>query len=423
MKTAYYNQNMQLVEKHQIGRGHKAWTEIDALCFRSKNLYNTALYHVRQHYFTTEHYLSYPKLDRLLQDAHQHDYYSLNTQISQNVLRWLDKNYVSYFEALKVWAVSPELFEHKPGPPRYKHKTKGRNLVVYSRQRLHTRPLRNGIITPHGTSLRITTKVDPATINQVRIIPKCGHYVVEIVYTVPDVAPLADNGRYAAIDLGVNNLAAVVSSVHDPVLIKGTPLKSINHYYNRRKSELQSALPPDQKTSHRLQRLERRRTNKISDHLHKATHALTNHLASLGVTTVIIGKNPNWKQEVNMGKKNNQSFVQIPFCRFIDQLTYKCALRGITVITQEESYTSRCSYLDDEPLEHHEHYLGRRVKRGLFRSASGITLNADVNGAANILRKHAISNGLKPKGIQGVVVSPLSLKSAARASKPMSQAA
>ena len=158
------------------------------------------------------------------------------------------------------------------------------------------------------------------------------------------------------------------------------------------------------RTSHHLERLTLTRTRRINHYLHTASRRLINLLVAEGIGTLVIGKNPYWKQEVEMGKRNNQQFVCIPHARFIEMLTYKAELVGIQVIVTEESYTSKCSFLDSEPIKKHESYAGKRLKRGLFRASDGRLLNADVNGSANIIRKvapHAFA-----EGVEGVVVRP-----------------
>ena len=156
-----------------------------------------------------------------------------------------------------------------------------------------------------------------------------------------------------------------------PRLVNGRPVKSINQFYNKQRSDLQSRLPKEQYTSNRLERLTTKRTRKIDHYLHTASKRIIDLLIQERIGTLVIGKNANWKQEVNIGKRNNQNFVNIPHARFIDMLTYKATLVGIAVVITEESYTSKCSFLDMEPIKKHEVYVGKRVKRGLFRSASG----------------------------------------------------
>ena len=192
-----------------------------------------------------------------------------------------------------------------------------------------------------------------------------------------------------------------------PLIVNGRPLKSINQYYNKKKAQYQSRLKENKRTSKRICTLTNKRNNKVTDYLHKASRLLVNQLVSQGITTLVIGKNKNMKQDINIGKVNNQNFVQLPIMRFADLMKYKCELEGIKVLFNEESYTSKCSFLDGEPICKHDKYMGKRVKRGLFVSRSGIKINADVNGAYNIMIK-AIPNAFA-NGIEGVGVHPMVL--------------
>ena len=187
--------------------------------------------------------------------------------------------------------------------------------------------------------------------------------------------------------IGVNNLCAIGSNVLKPIIINGKPLKSINQYYNKKLAKLKSELKNEKKTSKRIKSLTNKRNNKVNDYLHKSSRLIVNYLVSNNINTLVIGKNKEWKQNAKIGKRNNQNFIQIPHTRFIEMLEYKCKLEGITVIVTEESYTSKCSFMDNEPIKKHTNYVGKRVKRGLFKSSKGILINADLNGSLNILKK------------------------------------
>ena len=266
--------------------------------------------------------------------------------------------------------------------------------------------LKSGIVKLGGTTIQFPTTRN--NIKLVRVIPKATCYVIEVVYEEVGLDAKSFNGKVAAIDLGVNNLAAVVFNTGDiPVLINGRPLKAINQFFNKKKAKLMSYVN-NKGTSKSLKKLACKRNNKVKDYLHKATTVLANHIVDRDITKVIIGWNVGIKQEVNMGKKNNQSFAYIPFRQFLWQMTYKLKLRGVQVIEQEESYTSKCSFLDNEPVKKHTTYKGRRPKRGLFKSAKGITINADINAAYNIGRK-AIPNAYKADGIEALPLTPVKM--------------
>jgi IS605 OrfB family transposase len=220
-------------------------------------------------------------------------------------------------------------------------------------------------------------------------------------------APVLFNHRIASIDIGLNNLATLTSNgAFAPLILNGKPLKSINQFYNKKKAKLQAALKKEQKTSRRIQALTHKRNNKVKDYLHQSSRYVMNQLVSNQISVLVIGKNDQWKQEIALGSRTNQNFVQIPHATFIDQLKYKAQLVGIRVVLQEESYTSKCSFLDGESIQKHAEYQGKRIKRGLFRSKNGTVLNADVNGSANILKK-AFPTAFNGYGIEGAVVHPI----------------
>ena len=214
---------------------------------------------------------------------------------------------------------------------------------------------------------------------------------MEVVYEVKEIELKEDNKRYCGIDLGLNNLATVTSNVAQSYIINGRPVKSINQYYNKKKAYLQSKLSGKQRTSNRIQRLTLKRNNKVKDYFHKSTAYIVNQLVSDSINTIIIGQNKDWKQDINIGKRNNQSFTSIPHSTFINMLKYKCRLKGINVICREESYTSKSSFLDLDPIpdlkEKNVDFSGMRIQRGLYRSKNGSVINADVNGSYNIMRK------------------------------------
>lgn len=371
---------MYLTERHII----KNNKELDELCFKTKNLYNKALYLVRQHYFETKGYLDWVKVNRLMVDSKDVDYYSLPCKVSNQILRMLDDNFKSFFALLKMKQSGS--YDKSIRIPRYLDK-QGRTVAIFPKDAISKKSLKKGIIKLSSLSIEIPTKVTESNIVEVRILPRNNHHVVEVVYKVDEVESKSDNGRYASIDLGLNNLATVGSNVVKPFIINGKPLKSINQYWNKEKSRLQSLLKGDKKTSKRIESITNKRNNKVKDYLHKSSRLLVNFLVSNDISTLVIGYNEEWKQNINIGKRNNQSFVNMPFYTFIQQLEYKCKLEGINIILTEESYTSKCSFLDNESVEKHENYLGKRIKRGLFRSAKNRIINADLNGSLNILKK------------------------------------
>jgi putative transposase len=404
---------MQLVEQHVIDRKDPRFAVIDAAAFKSKNLYNAANYEIRQAFIHEGNYLNYNEIQRRMQ-SHE-AYKALPAKVSQQILMLLDQNWTSFFEAREGYEQDPSKFTGRPKLPKYKHKTEGRNILVYSVQALSKPGVRDGLIRPSG--LPITVETEHTTIDQVRIVPRNGHYVVEVVYSKEPVQANVDPSFCVAIDLGVTNLAAIASNREGfvPQLVNGRPIKAWNQWYNKRMKELKKRLPKEdrERVTKQMECITNRRNRRIDHYLHTASRRIIDFLVNEGIGTVIIGKNPLWKQECEMGRKNNQNFVQIPHARFIDMLSYKAALVGIRVEVREESYTSKASFLDLDPIptyqpnDEEEHiFSGKRIGRRnrLYRTKDGHKICADVNGAYNILRKSRPD--AFAKGIAGYVVHP-----------------
>lgn len=404
---------MILVEKHIIKHNDQRYKVIDEAAYKSKNLYNATLYAIRQHFFEHNEYLPYARLQNIFQNDKQVDYYQLPTKVAQWTMKMVDQNFRSFFNALKAFKANPSKFKGKPRLPKYLDKNNGRFLLIYTSQAISKRELeKNGLLKCSGLDITVKTSLTFQNIQQVRIIKKLDFYTIEILYKVDDVPLLKDNGCYAAIDLGVNNFATITTNIKGdtPFVISGKEAKAYNHYYNKEVAKHKSILSTrnKKKSSKHLRSITHKHNNKLTDFMHKSSRYIVNQLVSKGITTLVIGKNTNWKQDTNIGKINNQNFVQLPHSRFIEMLQYKCALYGITVMLVNENHTSKCSFLDMENIGHHDVYVGKRVKRGLFRSSDGLYINADVNGSYNILRK------CKPKafadGVMGVVVHPVIIK-------------
>ena len=369
---------IQLTQQIPISNKSSKFAKLDELCFLSKNLYNVALYHIRQYYKETNKYLSYNKLTKILSDSNNIDYRAIPyTQSAQQVLRQVDKQYKAFYASIK----SKKMQGKKVRLPKYKDKENGRNIFVYTNQ---CAKVSNKIVylkTKQGT-LSFNTVAD--NIQQVRLVPKGNHIVVEIIYNV-EYKLKEDNKRYASIDLGLNNLCTLASNVAQSIIVNGKPLKSINHHYNKTKAKLQSKLSKNKHTSKRINRLTIRRNSKIKDYMHKVSRKIVDYMEANSLNTLFVGKNVGWKDSINLGKTNNQNFVSIPYNMLIQMLEYKCKLAGINIVIINEAYTSKCSFLDSEKICKHDNYAGRRVKRGIFISSSGIIINADINGSLNIM--------------------------------------
>ncbi len=402
---------MRQVERHIVKETSPLWKQIDNLCFLSKNLYNYANYLIRQSFIFEKVYLGFNQVYHLVKD--QPDYQALPRKVSQQVLKVLDKNWKSFLTASKAYQENPDKFTGRPKLPKYKHKTQGRNLLIYTIQAMSKPGLKKGIVKLSGTD--ITVKTLAKNIAQARIIPKVGQYVIEVVYEQTEHQTVTNPELVAAIDIGVDNLATLTSNQKGfiPILDKVRPLKSLNQFYNKTKAKLQSHLRGKQQSSKRIQKLTAKRNNRVDTYLHQASRWIIDYLDSRGIGKLVIGKNSFWKQSVNNGKRNNQSFVSIPHARFVEMMIYKGAMKGIKVICSEESYTSKASFLSLDYIPNYGDdgakqikFSGYRESRGMYKIKGQKTrINADVNGSYNIMRK--VIPTVFDGGIEGVVVRPI----------------
>ena len=386
---------MQVVEQHLIRKTDPRFAIIDQAAFASKNLYNQANYHIRQAYIHEGKYLPYAEIFHRLK--HHEAYCALPRKVSNSILIQLHKNWVAFFKGNAAYQEDPSKFVGRPKLPKYKQKEKGRNILIYDMQAISKKALKGGMIAPSGLPIEIKTKQTRKTIDQVRIVPRLDGYMVEVVYQKQEEDTAVDPEVVAALDLGVNVLAAVTSTKarFQPLLVNGRPLKHLNQYYNKQRAHHQSHLARAKRfTSRHLDRITTKRTRRINAYLHTASRRIIDLLVKEGIGTLAIGKNPLWKQEIEIGKRNTQTFVQIPHAKFIEMLTYKAKLVGIHVVMTEESYTSKASFLDRDTLPTYDpkqsdkpHFSGKREKRGLYRASDGRRIHADVNGSYNVLRK------------------------------------
>ena len=363
-----------------VNKGSPYYNVLDELCFLSKNLYNASLYEIRKHYNDTKTFLSAFTLMKMFVSSNNVDYRALPyAQTAQCVVVQVEKMYKAFFAVLK----SPKMQGKKIRLPKYKDKVNGRNVVIYTKQSIH---IKDNIITLKTHKGNINIKTNKTNIQQIRIVPKGNHIVIECLYKVECNAFKGDNKRYGSIDLGVNNLCTFTSNIGQSIIYNGRPLKSINQYYNKKKAKLQSELECNKRTSKRIRRITLRRNNKVKDYLHKVTSKIVDYMETNSIHILFIGKNVGWKEGINLGVKMNQTFVSIPYNKLIEMLQYKCKLKGFKVVLVNEAYTSKCSFLDNEIICKHETYKGKRIKRGLFQTQKGILINADVNGSFNIMR-------------------------------------
>ncbi len=383
--------------------------ELSNLCHLSKNLYNEANYVIRQEFFETGEWIRYNELANTMK--YSENYQQLPAQTAQQTLRLLDRNWKGFFNAMKEWKQHPERFQGRPSPPSYKNKA-GEFVLIFTTQQAH---LWDGLLALPRMIQEVIGKIETRldgekhSLREARIVPKPVGYSLQVVYEKEINVPDRNNDRVAGIDLGVRNLVTVANNIGvKPIAVKGGAAKSINQYYNKERARLKSIYDRQNiRDGQAFKQLRQKYEHKMHDYLHKVSRRIVEHLAEHDIGTLVIGQNKNWKQKVNIGRRNNQSFVGIPFYRLIHMLRYKAEEQGISVVMQEESHTSVCSFFDNEPVEHHDEYTGKR-KRGLFRTAGGYVVNADVNGALNIIRK-AVPNAFpsgEEDGIEDAVGHP-----------------
>ena len=402
---------MQLVERHQIKKSHKYWQECDLLAFKAKNLYNLCNYYMRQNFFA--HGLPLSNTSLYHQVSQSDAYRDMpSTKIACSLIRQVVQTWRGYLNAHKDWVTNPQKYLAQPKIPKYKPKLKGRyNLIYKGSEAIYKKPLAHGVCHLSQSSIKISMYKAQKPV-QARICPlPDGSYVIEIIYEV-EPRPIEESNRIAGIDLGVDNLMALATNdpTINPILINGKPLKSINQLYNKTRGRIQSVGSSNQ-SSQRLKGVTLKRNNQVNNYLHHASSIVVNYLKANCITTLVVGKNDGWKQQIKIGKRNNQNFVGIPHAKLIEMLDYKCHLAGIKLVTVNEAYTSKCSALDFESICKHKKYRGRRVKRGLFRTANGQVINSDINGSLNIIRMYSPEafdvEGIGSCGVQPLKVNPL----------------
>ena len=371
--------------------------ELLELCRVSNNLYNQALYAVKQSLKNDDRFLFYGDLDGIMKETYNLEgtvnYRLLKAQVAQQCLKQLDSAVKGYIRSIKDWSKNRDKYTGKPEFPKFRKKS-GYNVITYPNQSCTIKDGR--IRLSKELSLRIPQwdemKDRLTGFQQVRIVPKTdGTVKVEVIYLAEDMAHEGlDASRYASIDIGVNNLATLVTSEGErPLLFNGRPLKSVNQWYNKNLARIKHEVMTKNGaySSKMTRRMSAKRENRMNDYMHKVSRQIVNYLLRNKVGTLILGYNEQWKDSIDMGKVNIQSFAYIPFHRFKSMLSYKCSMAGIRFVVTEESYTSKCDFLAGEEVCRHDSYLGRRTRRGLFVSSTRLALNADVNGAYNIMRK------------------------------------
>jgi transposase, IS605 orfB family len=404
---------VQRVEKHVVKTRNSYYSLLCEYTHKAKNLYNHANYLIRQEFCKNNKWLRFGELDKILRDDLIYDDYRQmpSAQSAQQLLRLVDRVWISFFRSIKDWSKNPDKYLGKPKLPKYKSKDGNYVLVLTSQE-----------VKLKGDKLKFPRKfkgfeVKPRFVDldnyvafkQVRVVPNYNSLCVELVYTVdiPD-NNLEDNGCYLGIDIGLDNLATVVNNKGcEPFVINGKGLKSINKYYNKQMSYYRSISKKvnNKDYTNRIARLTEKRNLKVDDYLHKASRRIVDYAIENNYNTIVIGDNKNWKQNSKLSKVVNQSFIGLPHKNLISMVQYKAQNVGINVLLTEENYTSGTSFLDNELPRKENYNKKRRVSRGLFVSNKGVKINADVNGAYQILRK--VFPEVNSDGIEGVALHPV----------------
>ena len=405
------------VVKFNIKKSHIDYDYIKIQLIESKEIYNFANYILRQIYFKNTHnhkyslefVNEYPSLKELfLQYIEENKQfttlfykiicefsklkqYSINLKIVQNIVDKLKNDWTSYWQLLKV--KKDKTYNKEINIPAYKKKY---NLVEYNNQVMSKKKLKLGYI---GTDkmqqgIKIAKKHQELNCKCFRIYEKHDKLVCELIYE-KDITKVEKTDKVASIDLGLENLFTIAFNYNKKgISIKGTKLKAINQYFNKLKASLQSMLPHKQYTSKLINQLMYKREEQLRNYIGYYTNQLIAILKKEKISKLIVGYNKNWKQNINIGKANNQNFVNIPFRKILDILRYKLEENGIECKEQEESYTSKASYLDNDDIPVYKEndgtnyiFSGKRIKRGIYKSSQGKIINADLNGALNILKK------------------------------------
>lgn len=380
--------------EHQISPNNLNWDYCVKTCTDSTALFNLA----NDMQWTSWSYghglISQAKFDVMLKQSPE--YKALPAKVSQLVLKQVSDGWVNWLKQLADWKINPDKYKGKPKPPKHKF---GLNLVTFNCQAVSKKAWKKGFVKPSMSPLSVSCppNVNFESLSEVRLVPKTGCFGLQIVYDdgLEDWR-LDHKGLGASIDINLDNLALITLSnpAITPIAISGKTLKSINQWANKQNAKYRSLLNSSQETSKNIDAIWRKHNNQVSNYLHHAAKRIVDELDDIGVTCVAIGKNKGWKDNINIGKKNNQQFVCVPFARFIDLLQRKLEAVGITVKIGEESYTSKASFLDWDDIPTYQSgntekhlFSGKRVTTKCYRSKNGSLINADVNGSFNIGRK------------------------------------
>lgn len=384
--------------KQNLKLNKEQFSLLKKYCKHSNSLYNSALYLCNQYFKETGSYIGLKNLDKEMQsNFHYKELPSFN---AQDIIRLVDQNFRSFFALINKKKRSE--YADNINTPKYKKKN-DLFILIFNNQRIKYYKDKN--ILKLYKNLRIKFNYSIDNIKQGIIKWNGYNFVLYVSYEQRNEILKSDNKNYLGIDLGINNLASCISNVGMSFLINGKPLKSYNKFYNKQKAKIQSELKikNNKFNSKKLCRLEAKRKNFINNYFYNSIAFIIKKVKEKNINTIIIGYNEGWKTNVNLGKINNQTFVNIPYALFRSVLKSKCEKEGINLIQTEESYTSKCSFLDLEPLKNNESFLGKREGK-FFYTKENKKIHADLNGASNIIRK--VIPMISIKGIEAFIVKP-----------------
>jgi putative transposase len=370
------------------------------LCHLSKNLFNVGLYTVRQYFFQEQKYLSYESNYHLCKE--NENYQLLATDCGQQTLKYVDRCFKVFLKLLSMRKQGT--YQERVNLPRYLAKDGFFPLIIPIRARHDFAkddwrfkiPTSRQYTREHGSvHISVPPNLREYRIKEIRILPKQkGKFLdAAFIYEVGDELINVGSNKAISIDLGLNNLATVVSTTDESFIIDGRWLKSKNQWFNKRRAKL--VHHKDKQGIKHLTKQEAllsyRRKNQVNDYLNKSARYIINFCLTRKIGTIVVGYNPTLKQETKLGKRNNQNFVQIPIFTLRAKLESLCERYGLNYVEQEESYTSKASSLDQDSIPIYnadnpskKNFSGRRIKRGLYKTKNGHLINADCNGSLNI---------------------------------------
>jgi len=409
--------------KHIDKESYEILVSLSRLC---KNMYNVGVYNVRQKFINEGKYTNYFSN---YHDCKENENYKLLVQIGQNIIRCVDFSFRSFFQLIKKKKEGIDLGKMKL--PGYLDKDSYYPIIWQTQMfKIEDNKIRLSMTSEFKNKFNIRKRflyfdlpkhIDKNSIKEIKIVPhqKVKYFTIHITYKKEKIKnENLNSNEFLSIDFGVSNLASCINSKGTSFILDGKKLKSINQGYNKEIARLKSILdkqePNSKRYSNKMYKITEKRNNKVNEYLNLVTNILVKHCIDNEIGNIIIGDFKDIQKNSNMGKVNNQNFVQIPFSKLSNKIRNKCSLNSINIEYQEESYTSRCSFIDNEEIKKHSVYKGKRIKRGLFKTENGILVNSDINGACNIMKKFLSKQNFEDSIFKelsrGLVNSPIRIR-------------